>query len=144
MGLYDFTDNQWHNQLLSRRLTIRGARGEIADSSVVRLVGPHTIVRSDIVRRQVGYDLDLDGYDTDHLSFDGQVLFRNPFFGQRLADDEIATGSLLLSMAAWSRGDGPPPYPLAQACQDHLISVAMDKSVETGAPVTTSLEGWAT
>ena len=28
-GLYDFTDNQWHNQLRLRRIVIRGSHGEI-------------------------------------------------------------------------------------------------------------------
>ena len=70
MGLYDFTDNQWHNQLRTRRIVIRGSAGEIANDEVVRLTGPRTIVRSPLVRRQTGYDLDLDGFDTDHISQD--------------------------------------------------------------------------
>lgn len=38
-GLYDFTDNQWHNQLRFRRILVRGSRGEIQDDRVVRVVG---------------------------------------------------------------------------------------------------------
>ena len=45
-GLYDFTDNQWHNQLRLRRIVIRGSHGEISDDDIVRLAGPRTIVRS--------------------------------------------------------------------------------------------------
>jgi predicted dehydrogenase len=143
MGLYDFTDNQWHNQLRSRRIVIRGAAGEIEDDEVVRLVGPRTIVRSSLVRRQTGYDLDLDGFDTDHISLGDTVLYRNPFGGLRLSDEEIAISTMITAMAAWCRDEGAPPYPLADGCQDHLVALAIDESASKGAPVTTSLEAWA-
>jgi Predicted dehydrogenases and related proteins len=143
MGLYDFTDNQWHNQLRSRRIVIRGSAGEIENDEVVRLVGPRTIVRSPLVRRQTGYDLDLDGFDTDHISIGDTILYRNPFPGLRLSDEEIAIGTMLTAMSAWSRGEGAPPYPLAEGCQDHLIGLAIEESASSGAPVTTSVEGWS-
>jgi predicted dehydrogenase len=143
MGLYDFTTNQWHNHLRARRIVIRGSRGEIVDDSVVRLAGERTIIQSSLVRRQTGYDLNLDGYDTDHISFNGQVVYRNPFQGLRLADDEIAVSSLLVAVAAWCRDEGPPPYPLAEGSQDHLVSLAIGTSLQTDAPVTTTTEKWA-
>ncbi len=143
MGLYDFTDNQWHNQLRSRRIVIRGSAGEIASDEVVRLAGPRTIVRSPLVRRQTGYDLDLDGFDTDHISVGDTILYRNPFPGLRLSDEEIAIGTMLTATAAWSRGEGAPPYPLAEGCQDHLIGLSIEESASSGAPVTTSAEDWA-
>jgi predicted dehydrogenase len=142
MGLYDFTDNQWHNQLRQRRIVIRGTHGEIVDDEVVRLAGEQTIVRSALVRRQTGYDLDLEGYDTDHISFDGEVVYQNPFIGLRLADEEIAIATQLLRMAAWCQDAGPPPYPLAEACQDHLVALAIEESVARGAQVTTTTEPW--
>ena len=143
MGLYDFTDNQWHNQLRSRRIVIRGSAGEIANDEVVRLLGPRTIVRSPLVRRQTGYDLDLDGFDTDHISLGDSILYRNPFPGLRLNDEEVAISTMLTATAAWCRDEGPPPYPLADGCQDHLLSLAIEESATSGAPVTTSVEAWA-
>ena len=143
MGLYDFTDNQWHNQLRSRRILVRGSAGEIEDDEVVRLVGPRTIVRSSLVRRQTGYDLDLDGFDTDHISVGDTILYRNPFVGLRFSDEEIAISTMIAATAAWARGDGPPPYPLAEGCQDHLIGLAIEESASKGMPVTTSAEHWA-
>lgn len=143
MGLYDFTDNQWHNQLRSRRIVIRGSAGEIVNDEVVRLLGPRTIVRSPLVRRQTGYDLDLDGFDTDHISVGDTILYRNAFPGLRLNDEEIAIGTMLTAMAAWRRDDGAPPYPLADGCQDHLVALAIEESASSGAPVTTSAEAWA-
>ena len=142
-GLYDFTDNQWHNQLRLRRIVIRGSHGEIADDTVVRLAGERTIVKSSIIRSQLGYDLNLDGYDTEHISFDGEVVYRNAYLGLRLMDEEIALASLLTATGAWARGDGPAPYPLAQGCQDHLVGLAIDESATTGARVVTTIEPWA-
>jgi predicted dehydrogenase len=142
-GLYDFTDNQWHNQLRHRRIVIRGSHGEIADDNVVRLAAERTILRSPLVRSQLGYDLNLDGYDTEHLSFEGAVVWRNPFLGLRLMDEEIAIASLMTASAAWARDEGPEPYPLAEACQDHLLSLAIEQACDAGAPIRTEAEPWA-
>jgi hypothetical protein len=122
---------------------IRGSAGEISTDEVVRLTGPRTIVRTPLVRRQTGYDLDLDGFDTDHISLGDMILYRNPFPGLRLNDEEIAISSMLIAMAAWCRADGPAPYPLAEGCQDHLLALAIDESAATGAPVTTARAPWA-
>ena len=101
------------------------------------------MVRSPLVRRQTGYDLDLDGFETDHITYEGDVVFRNPYLGRRWNDEEIAIATLLEQMAAWVRGDGPPPYPLAEGAQDHLVALAVEEAVATDAPVTTSVEAWA-
>lgn len=142
-GLYDFTDNQWHNRLRSRRMIIRGSRGEIADDQVVRLVGPEMITTSSLVRSQLGHDLSLAGFDTEHLSFDGEVVYRNPFIGHRLMDEEIAIASMMIATGAWIRDEGPEPYPLAAACQDHLISLAINEAVASGQTIETTREVWA-
>ena len=142
-GLYDFTDNQWHNQLRLRRIVVRGSLGEIADDTVVHLAAPHTIVKSAITRAQLGQDLNLDGHDTEQLVFEGHVVWRNPFLGLRLMDEEIAIAQMLVATAAWARDEGPAPYPLAEACQDHLIGLAIDEAMATGQRVTTSREAWA-
>ena len=142
-GVYDFTDNQWHNQLRFRRLLVRGTHGELMDDEVVRLLAPRTIARSSLVRRQTGYDLDLDGFETDHITLGSDVLYRNPYLGQRWNDEEVAIATLLEQMAAWVRGEGAAPYPLAEGSQDHLLALAVDEALATGAPVTTGIEPWA-
>jgi predicted dehydrogenase len=142
-GLYDFTGNQWHNQLRFRRLLVRGSHGELRDDEVVRLLAPRTVVRSPLVRRQTGYDLDLDGFDTDTITLGGEVLYRNPYPGRRWSDEEIAIATLLDATAAWVRGTAPAPYPLAEGAQDHLIALAIDKAADTDRTVTTAVESWA-
>lgn len=142
MGLYDFTDNQWWNPLRARRIVVRGSRGEIVDDRLVRLVDPYTPVESHLVRRQTGQDLNLEGADLDHLSVDGRVVYRNEFAGARLSDEDIAIATMLSRMGLWCRGTAEPPYPLADACQDHLIALAVNESAASGQPVTTAPEAW--
>ncbi|MDG9672951.1 Gfo/Idh/MocA family oxidoreductase [Micromonospora sp. DH14] len=143
MGLYDFTDNQWWSPLRTRRLVVRGSRGELVDDRVVRLVDPTTPVESSLVRRQTGLDLNLEGLDLKHISFDGEVVYRNPFVGSGMSDDDIAVADIVARAGAWAREEGPAPYSLAEACQDHLISLAIEESVRTGQPVVTDAEAWA-
>jgi len=143
-GLYDFTDNQTRNQLRFRRILVRGTHGELQDNEIVRLAAPRTIVHTPLVRRQTGHDLDLQGFDTDHIALGGEVLFRNPYVGQRFNDDEIATAALLQAMAAWVRGDGPPPYPLAEGTHDHHVALAIEEAADTDRTVTTTAEPWMT
>jgi hypothetical protein len=143
VGLYDFTENQWWNPLRARRIVIRGSNGELVDDRLVRLVDPTTPVESHLVRRQVGIDLNLEGLDLDHISVDGRVVYRNPFFGSRLSEDDVAVAALLEETGAWARGSGPEPYPLAEGLQDHLLSLAMEESAASRRDVTTSTEAWA-
>ncbi|MFC1432648.1 Gfo/Idh/MocA family protein [Streptacidiphilus sp. N1-3] len=143
MGLYDFTDNQWWNPLRARRLTVRGSHGEIVDDTVTRLLDARSVVDSPLVRRRAGVDLNLEGVDLDHISVDGEVLWRNRLVGSRLSEDDLAVTDLLLDTVAWSRGEGPAPYPLAEGCQDHQLSLAIEESLRTGAAVITTREPWA-
>ena len=143
MGLYDFTDNQWWNPLRARRIVIRGSLGEIVDERVTRLADPYTPVESPLIRRQAGLDLNLEGVDLQHISFDGRVVYRNAFAGARFSEDDLAVADLLAAMGAWRRGDGSQPYPLAEACTDHQIALAIGESSASGRSVTTSVEGWS-
>ena len=143
MGLYDFTENQWWNPLRTRRIVVRGSNGELVDDHLVRLADPTTPVESHLVRRQTGIDLNLEGFDLDHISFDGRVVYRNPFQGCRLSEDDIGVATLLERTGAWARDEGPEPYPLAEGLQDHLISVAIEESLASGRDVTTTSEAWA-
>lgn len=142
-GLYDFTETQTRNPLRARRMVVRGSAGELVDDRLVRLADPTTVLTSSIERRQTGVHQDVQGADLDLLSLDGDVLFRNPFVGARLSDEEIAVASLLLSAVAWARGEAPAPYPLAEAAQDQLLGQAIVDSLATGAAVTTPTEAWA-
>ena len=129
-GVYDFTDRQTRNQLRFRRLLVRGTRGEVYDDEVLRLTGPRTIVRTPIVR-----------HDDAHLSLGDRVLV-HAYPGTRRTDDEIATAAMLRETAAWVRGAGPPPYPLADGAHDHQVALAIEQAADTDRPVTTTIEPW--
>ena len=142
-GVYDFTDNQWHNQLRHRRLVVRGSHGEISDENLVRLQNAQLITTSKFNRFQLGQDLNLDGHDTEHISLNGQLVWRNPFLGMRLMDEEIAIAGMITGMQSWVRNEGEEPYPLSQASQDFMIALGIDEAIETGLTVTTNTQLWA-
>ncbi|MEU0970143.1 Gfo/Idh/MocA family oxidoreductase [Streptomyces sp. NPDC005917] len=143
-GLYDFTDNQWWNPLRARRIVVRGSLGEIVDDTVVRMAGPRTPIESPLIRRRTGTDLNLEGAEVHHISFDGRVVWRNDYLGASLSEDDLAVVDLLCRTGAWARDAAPEPYPLAEGCQDHLLALAVEESAATGSPVTTAQEAWAT
>jgi predicted dehydrogenase len=143
-GVYDFTTGQTRNLLRFRRLLVRGTHGELRDNEIVHMPAPRTITRTPLVRRQSGHDLDLNGFDTDTITLGREVMYRNSYPGHRLNDDEIATATMLDAMAAWVRGAGPPPYPLAEGAQDHLLALAVEEAADTGQEITTTTEAWST
>lgn len=140
-ALYDFTDNQWWNPLRGRRLLARGTVGELENDRVVRLVD-HEPVESTLVRRETGYDLNLEGRDLKHISFDGRVVYRNPYPGSGLSDDDIAVAVLAEQTGAWARGEAPEPYPLSLGCDDHALALAIETAAQTGTVIRTEREPW--
>jgi hypothetical protein len=60
-----------------------------------------------------------------------------------MSDDGVAVAAIVEATGAWARVDAPPPYPLAQACQDHLIALAIEESSRTGAEIAVAREAWA-
>ncbi len=76
-------------------------------------------------------------------AFEGRIVYRNPWVGTRLSEDDIAVASSLELTGRWARGDGAEPYPLADACQDHLLGLAIGESARTGADVRVAREVWS-
>jgi predicted dehydrogenase len=145
VGHYDFTDNQWWNPLRVDRALIRGSRGEIREDEVTSLLTPDTVVTTDLRRWQTGVEMNLEGFDLRHITLGDQVMYRNPWVGGRLADDEIAAAGIMAGMAEWVRSGGGPggPYPLAEACQDHALALAIDQSLAEGRPVRMERQPWS-
>jgi predicted dehydrogenase len=142
MGLYDFVDNQWWNPLLARRIVVRGSLGEIVDDSVTRLTDQGVII-SPLSYRRTGVDMNLEGNELVSASFEGRIVYENPWIGTRLSEDDIAVASFLKETGNWARSEGPGPYSLAEACQDHLLGLAIEESARTRADVRTNKEVWA-
>lgn len=143
VGVYDYTDNHVRNPVRANRMLVRGTHGELIDDRVTRLTTPRAPVVSSLHRWQTGEYLNFEERDLYNISFEGTVLYENPYFGVGLSDEDIAVATLLDKTAAFSRGQGEAPYPLAEAAQDHLIAMAINESARTGAVVATGVEAWA-
>lgn len=142
-GVYDFTGGQWFNPLRVRSLRVQGSLGAVTDRAVIRSVGGSSTARSIIDRRHLGDDGELEGFDLDTLSVDGTIVYRNPYRGARMSDEEIAIATCLEATSRWGRGEGPPPYPLADACQDHLLGLTIHQAARTCQPVVTDPQPWS-
>lgn len=142
MGLYDFVDNQWWNPLLARRIVVRGTLGEIADDTVTHLTDEGVVI-SPISYRRTGIDMNLEGNEVVSASFEGSIVYKNPWVGSRLSEDDIAVASILEDTGRWALSEGPEPYPLADACQDHLLGLAIEESSRIGADVRVTRQAWA-
>jgi hypothetical protein len=59
----------------------------------------------------------------------------------RLSDDEIAIATCLESMARYL-DTGESFYDLAEASQDHYLSILIDQAAKTGNPVESSNQIW--
>ena len=60
----------------------------------------------------------------------------------QLSDDEIAIATSLLRMGNYVQG-GPSFYSLAEASQDHYLSILMKEAIKTGTIVKTTKQIWA-
>jgi predicted dehydrogenase len=142
-GTYDFSDGQWFNPLRPRSLVVRASRGAVTDGDVVRNLGGMDVGCSTIERRNLGEDGNLEGFDLESIAHEGTIIYRNPFRGARLSDEEIAIASCLEATGRWAAEEGPAPYPLADACQDQAIALAMHRAVEEGTPVLVAPQPWS-
>jgi predicted dehydrogenase len=138
-GLYDFVANQWYNPLRRRRFLARGSTGELDERGLIWSGADGTPMTAQIERRQLGVDGNLEGADLDVLTWADRVVYRNPFAGGRLSDDEIAVGTCLLLALQDERMGG---HSLADACQDQYLALAVQKAVADGEPVVTEVQPW--
>lgn len=142
VGLHDFTDGQWFHPLRARRLAIHGSHGQIVADTLIELADAATPVSMAIVRRETGLDGNLEGHELHSISCAGQPLWRNPYLGARLSDEELAIAALLDRATGWVRDAAPAPYPLAEACQDQALALGIDRAADSGSTVTVEPGPW--
>jgi predicted dehydrogenase len=143
LGVFDFTGSQYFSYTRGPRLLARGDRGEIANLTVRRLPAFDAPVEMELVRRDAGHAGNLEGYHHQGITLGEEWVYRNPFAPARLADDEIAVATCLDRMAASVRGEGPGGYSLADASQDHYLSILMDRAATSGETVRAERMPWA-
>ena len=142
LGVFDFTNVQYHTWVRSNRVLVRGERGEISNLAVRRVEAFDTPLRGELQRWDTGQDGNLEGHAHRGITLGDRWLYRNPFPGARLHDDEIAVATCLERMRVFVE-TGQPFYGLAEASQDHYLGLCIDQAAETGGIVTAAVQPWA-
>ncbi|MCU1494723.1 MAG: putative dehydrogenase [Acidimicrobiaceae bacterium] len=141
-GLYDFAGEQYFSYIRSPHVSIRGSIGEISDRTVRRLLTLDEPISEELRREETGLEGDLGGRSLRGISFGDRWSYKNPFPGARLSDDEIAIATCLELMGRYAEG-GPAFYGLADAAQDHYLSLCLHQAATTGDAVHAVTQPWA-
>ena len=131
LAVYDFAGEQYFSYIRSPRVHLRGSIGEVCDREMRVLRDLDEPTTQELRREQTGPDGDLGGDSLRGISLGDRWVYRNPFPGARLSDDEIAIATSLERMAGFARG-GPAFYGLADAAQDHYLSLLLHEAAATG------------
>lgn len=142
LAVYDFTDQQYFSWIRSPRMLIRGERGEINNFEVKYLTDTGSPVATRLHRQDAGHDGNLEGFYLKGISLGAASLYENEFIPGRLSDDEIAVATCLKKMDAYVKG-GPSFYSVAEASQDHYLSLLIHQAVDRGESVVSSRQPWA-
>jgi hypothetical protein len=133
--------SQYFSPVRRTRLLVRGERGEVDGPTVRWAVDQREAFEAPLVRDEAGVGDDLRGRFLARITLAGEVVWRNPTAPARLSDDEVAVAEVLTRMAARVRG-GPASYPLADACHDHDLGLAVAEAAGRGEAVLTPARPW--
>lgn len=142
LGVLDFTTNQYRAWIRDERLLIRGERGEIANRRVTYLKTFDAPMAFDLERVTHGQEADLKPPLFVGYRGEGEWLYRNPFPGPILMDDEIAMAHCLVKMQAYVR-TGRDFYSLAEASQDTYLGILYEDASRDGRVVESETQIWA-
>lgn len=142
LGVYDFAAEQYFSWIRANRLLVRGDRGEINDLDVRYLADYRTPVSTSLRRMAAGEGGNLEGFFLRGIMAGTEWVFTNDFMPARLSDDELAIAECLVRMAEHVQG-GPDLYSLAEASQDHYLSLLMQEAAATGEPVRSRPQVWS-
>jgi len=140
-GLLNFETDQHRSWVRSAIIQVKGERGELFNHKIKYLHDFKTPIESEFVRKDLGMEDNFEGFDLKGVIGDGQWLYRNPYQGSRLADDEIAVATCLDNMAKYVRG-GEPFYGLDEASQDLYLSMLVDRAAACGGVIRSERQLW--
>lgn len=141
LAVFDFTADQYFSWIRSSRLLVRGERGEINHLDASYLSDFRRPIRVRFERNDAGQAGNLEGYHHKGYSAGDAWWYQNPFVPGRLSDDEIAIATCLDSMARYLE-TGNSFYSLAEASQDHYLSLIIDEAVKSGKALESSSQVW--
>lgn len=142
LAVFDFTGDQYHSWIRSPRVLIRGERGEIKDDELRYLEDHRTPVMLRLLRQDTGHYADIQGYHHQGILAGAEWVYRNPFPGARLNDDEIAVAGCLAGMARHVE-TGEEIYGFAEAAQDQYLALSIAAARASGGTVRTVTQPWA-
>lgn len=141
-ALFDFTSDQYHHWIRSPRVLVRGERGEIKDDELRFLQDHRTPMTLRLLRQDAGQYADIQGHHLVGILAGAEWVYRNPFAGARLNDDEIAIGACLAGMARYVE-TGEDIYSFAEAAQDQYLALSIAAAKASGEAVRTETQPWA-
>lgn len=119
-AFYDFSHGQYFSRIRGERLLLQGTDGEMSNGEGWRVNNGEELPIS-LRCRYSGQGNSLAAPDLVEISCDGEILFKNPYFGCRLSEEEIAMASCLTAFADGLKS-GIPFYSARQAAIDSLIA----------------------
>jgi len=141
-GLLNFEIDQHRSWVRSPIIQVKGTHGELFNSKIKYLHDFNVPIESEFVRKDLGREDNFEGFDLKGIIGDGKWLYRNPYQGSRLVDDEIAVAECLVKMAEYLHS-GKSFYSLAEASQDQYLSLLIDEAIASGKTVCSKTQKWA-
>lgn len=129
VAFVDFCNVQYHSDLRATHLNIQGPRGELDDETLRWLDERAEPQQAQIQCQQGLYTLGE------------RVLYRTPFYGSGLNQDETAIATFLAGMERYLSA-GEAVYPLADALQDAYLGILMERSLTASEPVQSQSQPW--
>lgn len=142
IGIYDFAYEQYFSWIRLPHLLIRGSKGEIFDDHISYLRDFKSPVYMDLKRQNAGENGNLEGYYLKGILAGEEWIYKNTYSPARLSDDEIAIASCLGKMDEYVK-NGKSFYDLAEASQDHYLTLMIDKAIKSKKKVVTEKQPWA-
>jgi hypothetical protein len=141
LAVFDFTGDQYFSWIRSQRLLVRGERGEINNLDGCYLDDFRAPVRIRFERNDAGQTGNLEGYYHKGYGAGGEDWYQNPFAPGRLSDDEIAVATCLELMRRYLE-TGKSFYSLAEASQDHYLSLMIGEAARRARTLESSYQVW--
>ncbi|MCR4949947.1 MAG: Gfo/Idh/MocA family oxidoreductase [Solobacterium sp.] len=135
--LYDFDAEQYRSLIRSSHWKLQGTRGEIFDDTVLWLDEKNTPLQGKIrtdssIVKTGSYNPNLSQYETiEKISFGNEILYLPQDGLAGLSQDETAIAKLLVSMAAYAKGNGDAPYSTEESIADVGMAILLQEAAET-------------
>ena len=139
-GIYNFEMDQHRSWIRTPLIHIKGDRGEVFNTKIKYMADYKTPVETEIVRKNLGQE-DFEGFDLKGIFADSCWLYRNPYQGSRLSDDEIAVAHLLKNMDIYLK-TGKSSYALEDALHDVYLSLLLDEAAKNNKMMQSKTQAW--